>query len=330
MEILIPQPSKEYENYYIIPDFSYAVIKTDGSLKSSRTGKKVSTFLHPCGYIKLSVWSGDKIINGFLHRLLARTFIGRPNRHLDKDYSLLEVNHIDCNKTNNDLSNLEWVTPKENIHHALANGMMKGNNVLLKHLLNGSIGVIPSVIECSKLLNISLTRLSRHLKSPRAGTITKNWFVFKYDDGKEWPVLNEKQIQKNSWDVMYGIWYAKDLTNNKVYINNTLEGLCNVLQLNYNTVQRIRAKENTHIDNFLIWYDDAPKEDVIKSLPDRKTAVEIRKPMPVKFTSTIDNNILEFDSMVKAAKHFNVGSKCIAYAINKKDGKFKDYIVENV
>lgn len=53
-----------------------------------------------------------------VHRLVAKYFI--PNPHNKK-----VVNHIDGNKQNNNMNNLEWVTHKENTQHAMQNGLIK-------------------------------------------------------------------------------------------------------------------------------------------------------------------------------------------------------------
>ena len=50
----------------------------------------------------------------YVHRIVATMFIPNPN-------GKLAVNHIDCDKTNNHVDNLEWVTYAENMKHATEN-----------------------------------------------------------------------------------------------------------------------------------------------------------------------------------------------------------------
>lgn len=68
-------------------------------------------------YLYISVCKNNKVKHIKVHRLVAQTFI--PNCD-NKPF----VNHIDGNKLNNCVDNLEWVTNKENISHAYKNGLM--------------------------------------------------------------------------------------------------------------------------------------------------------------------------------------------------------------
>ncbi len=76
------------------------------------------------GYPIVSL-SKDGLATEFhVHRILAETFIDNPN-----GYS--QINHINGNKADNRLENLEWCTPKDNILHAYRTGLNKGKKGIL-------------------------------------------------------------------------------------------------------------------------------------------------------------------------------------------------------
>lgn len=62
-------------------------------------------------YVNLVVDGRRKIKQERVHRLVAKAFLDNPN-------NLPEVNHIDGNKLNNNVNNLEWVSRNQNIQHA--------------------------------------------------------------------------------------------------------------------------------------------------------------------------------------------------------------------
>lgn len=79
--------------------------------KVRRSGKILKPFNNPAGYLYLSLFHNGLSKRVAVHRLVATCFIPNPdNKPM--------VNHLDGVKSNNKLENLEWVTCKENSHHA--------------------------------------------------------------------------------------------------------------------------------------------------------------------------------------------------------------------
>lgn len=91
-------------NYYITEN---------GDCYNSKTGKYLKGQISNSGYLNynLSLTSENKK-RYYAHRLVALMFLDNPQ-------NLPEVNHKDGNKLNNNITNLEWVTSKENIQHSL-------------------------------------------------------------------------------------------------------------------------------------------------------------------------------------------------------------------
>lgn len=100
------------EKWKTINNFSSYQISTYGRIKN-----KKGEFLKPqksvFGYLNIILYKrqphAKALAKAFrVHRLVLENF--KPCKNMDK----LQVNHIDHDRTNNNLNNLEWVTPKEN------------------------------------------------------------------------------------------------------------------------------------------------------------------------------------------------------------------------
>lgn len=94
------------------------ISRTKGDGKLFRPGRilrlQVNTRGYPCAYLR----AVPHVRNATVHRLVACAFIENP-------LGLSEVNHIDLNKTNNAVTNLEWTSRLSNYLHAAENGAMK-------------------------------------------------------------------------------------------------------------------------------------------------------------------------------------------------------------
>lgn len=105
---------KGYEKVYEISDL--------GNIKSlprkNAKGKMLNPARNNRGYLRVALCLDGKVRYDSVHRLVAETFIPNPRK-------LPEVNHIDGNKLNNNVTNLEWVTKGQNQIHAYKEGLRK-------------------------------------------------------------------------------------------------------------------------------------------------------------------------------------------------------------
>lgn len=103
------------EIFKVIPDYDRYSISNFGNVINNKTGRKISQRKATNGYSRFNVRKGnvkyEKPTTLHTHKVVCELFNPRIK---GKEH----VNHIDGNKDNNKNTNLEWVTPQENSHHA--------------------------------------------------------------------------------------------------------------------------------------------------------------------------------------------------------------------
>lgn len=145
----------------LIKGFKYHTITKDGVITNTKTGKIKSQWTGKNGYKYVDIIEDGKTTKIAVHRILALQYIPNP-------FNKRTVNHIDGNKQNNTLSNLEWATDSENVKHAYTNNLQPYRRNLSKEqyleLLHQFLYDHKSLTELSKEVNNSLTQLSFHLR----------------------------------------------------------------------------------------------------------------------------------------------------------------------
>lgn len=113
---LFKRSKMQTEAWKDVPDFKGIYqISNFGNLKSFKAlsdGRILKNTNKKNGYFSVVLRHGENVKYTRIHRLVAENFIDIP---LNKN----QVNHIDGNKQNNHVSNLEWVTASENVNHSI-------------------------------------------------------------------------------------------------------------------------------------------------------------------------------------------------------------------
>lgn len=104
------------ERWRNISDYPLYRISSTGRVKNRVSGRILKPSIDRHGYLQVVLCENGSRHTDRIHRLVAEAFINGYETGL-------QVNHIDGNKRNNLVDNLEWVTPSENTIHAYAHGL---------------------------------------------------------------------------------------------------------------------------------------------------------------------------------------------------------------
>lgn len=166
----------------------YNYVSSNGRFKLEKPNKEVKylkTYVGKTGYynIRMNIDGVSKLCK--CHRIIAQHFIENPN-------NLPQVNHVDGNKLNNSIHNLEWVTNKQNSDHAWANGLIKkqlgekATKSKLKEkdvfdILNSKL----SISELAKIYNVHKSSIDAIRKGKNWSWLTNIERKYKTIDGEK-------------------------------------------------------------------------------------------------------------------------------------------------
>ena len=176
-------PIKNWDGYYICRETTevLSVVDRTNTLKNTyKILKQVPNSKDSsCNYFLVTLTKNKKRKNCFIHRLMAETFIPNPDNKP-------QINHIDGDKQNNSINNLEWVTVKENAIHARNTGLTTSisceKEVHQYDEKGNYIQSFKSIVEAQKITGIQQQNISKVVRRlrPRAGGF--RWSFNKYDN----------------------------------------------------------------------------------------------------------------------------------------------------
>lgn len=156
-----------------ITDYPNYQVSNLGRVKNKKTGKLKQPQIDRTGYYQ-QVWltHNGKANTQRIHRLVAETFLGK---HPD-----LMVNHIDGDKLNNRVTNLEWCTAKENNDHAIRMGLNQPGAYQKRPVRVVETGeIFDGVVKCAEAIGGDFRNVYAALKGDRP---TVNGLHFEYAD----------------------------------------------------------------------------------------------------------------------------------------------------
>lgn len=143
------KPVVGWENSFLVSNLGRVFSLPDGI----HMGHLMDGAINHYGYVTVNLRRGNRRSSALVHRLVAEAFIPNAN-------GFDEINHIDCDKTNNAAYNLEWCDRQSNMIHAKTHGLL---NPRLKPVIRSDGKRFKSVKSAASALGVSPTAVSHSL-----------------------------------------------------------------------------------------------------------------------------------------------------------------------
>lgn len=149
------------ENWRTVEEFPSYEVSDRGRVKSNITGKILSPKTDR-GYNRVVLYKDGRTSDVSVHRLVGDAFLENP-------HGKKEINHINGNKLDNSVENLEWVSRSENMKHAFASHLKEPSGGLPRKGLRviETNECYESAYECARVMDLDQCHINQCLRGKR-------------------------------------------------------------------------------------------------------------------------------------------------------------------
>lgn len=291
-----------------IKDYPKYMISNHGRVKSFQKIEPIilKPFITHKGYLRVTLSNKQNSKNFQIHRLVLIAFKDNPNNYP-------QCNHIDGDKKNNFVDNLEWCNNSKNIKHAYDNGLIKNIHRLGEHhnatkinqyTLDGKfIKTWGSIVEIAQYFGVHHDNISRCARGILKSSCGYQWKY--YDDYSD--CKNIEHIKPDKQRVKPKCIYQYDKKGNFIKAwNNTFE-IENELGYYQQHIRKNCQYQCKSIYGYIWRYEDDIKENGFKftsNKPRRK--INRKYNHKIVYQYDMNNNLIkEWDSVKSICNEFN-------------------------
>lgn len=173
----------KYPGYRVIPGHTRYLINEKGQVIYRKDGRECRSYPKKDNYVFISLRHDcrDTTRTKVLHRCLMLAW-----REYPANVDRMDVNHLDADKWNYSLDNLEWATRSRNVLHAIEYGLRDDNKpVLLWDTWNDTVTEYLSITQASVVVGVTDTTMGKHVRKVKL--FNSRWVVKFKDDPQPWP-----------------------------------------------------------------------------------------------------------------------------------------------
>lgn len=304
------------DEYRVIPGYEFYSVSSVGIVKSSLSGKILSTSVLN-GYFIVSTFRDSLTETLPIHRAVALAWVENPN---PSQFSI--VNHKDGNPVNNSYTNLEWTDYSGNNYHAVNTGLRNDNiSCLVRDFETGVIHDFPSLQQAAIHMGFHRDVQYCRLKPKMFGKLIKDRYELKYR-GDKTPWFYEHRPERIKPSRYMVVVTKPDGSMVEVYSRKALYKEFQLYNSPETDIPGIANYANETLPDHSFEVRDSYKE--IQYRERRKTNSSVK----TGIVAVSDTGKMVFDSLTKCANYFGVDRSSVTNRLG--NGKVIDGWTLNV